>query len=590
MPPSARGSSGVSDGNSTHHKEPQVSQRRSIRLAGLTAVAAAGLAALPGAASAAVSSNIAGGALTAESDGGDPIAVTCADGSVKVNGGDPEAAPVPCATITSIVVTGGPQANLIDLNGVTADVFTGNPSVDVDAAGGSDEVRGSAFLDEIGGGEGNDRLVAFRSPGGTRDVMAGEDGDDTLVWNGGDGSDTMVGGAGTDTIEVNGGGGAEDFTVKPGAVPGHIDFDRTTAVAFNLDISASERLDLNAGGGDDTLNKAGGQTGLTAFPIDVDGGDGNDLLQGGDGADQMSGGPGNDRLVAFRSPADTRDAMLGGDGDDTLVWNPGDGDDRMEGEAGADTAEVNGGNVGEQFQVRPSPVAGRVQFDRTGPSPTPGPFNLDIGTTERLDLNANGGNDSVTAAVQAGLAGLIALDLDGGAGDDQVTGGDGADVIAGGAGADTIASRDAAADSVTCGTESDAVTADGRDSVAGDCETVDRGQAADRRAPAIAVSRKAVRVSRARVAGIRVRCPASEVRCSVRVELKAGRRKLGARRLVIRGGTTRVVRVKLSKKAFALLRKRRTLRAKAIVTATDAAGNRRRRTITIALKAPARRR
>jgi Ca2+-binding RTX toxin-like protein len=567
-----------------------VSRSRSIRFAGLTAVAAAGVLALPGAASAVVNSDITNGDLTAASDGGDEIRVTCEGGNAKVNGEDPEAAPVACANIDSIGVDGGPQANLIDLNGVTADVFTGNPDVEIAGRGGNDELRGSAFADAIDGNEGNDRLVAFRNPAGSRDLMLGSEGDDTLVWNGGDGSDEMVGGAGTDTIEVNGGGGAEDFTVKPGAVAGHIDFDRTTAAAFNLDISASERLDLNAAGGDDTLNKAGGQAGLAAFPIDADGGEGADLLQGGDGADALRGGAGNDRLVAFRSPADTRDAMIGGEGDDTLVWNPGDGDDRMEGEGGSDTAEVNGGGGGEQFEVRPSAVPGRVQFDRTGPSPTPGPFNLDIGTTERLDLNANGGNDSVTAAVQAGLAGLIALDLDGGAGDDSLTGGDGADAIAGGAGVDTIASRDSAADSVSCGTEADTVTADGRDSVAGDCESVDRGQAADTRAPAIAISRKAVRVSRARLAGIRVRCPASEVRCSVKVDLKAGRRTLGSRRLTIRGGTSRVVRVKLSKKAFALLKSRRTLRVKAVVTATDAAGNRRRRSVTIALKAPALRR
>ena len=71
--------------------------------------------------------------------------------------------------------------------------------------------------------------------------------------------------------------------------------------------------------------------------------------------------------------------VAGGEGDDTMVWNPGDGDDNMDGEGGVDTVEVNGGGGPEEFEVKPSGTAGRVQFDRLGPTP-PGPFNLDIGS------------------------------------------------------------------------------------------------------------------------------------------------------------------------------------------------------------------
>ena len=118
------------------------------------------------------------------------------------------------------------------------------------------------------------------------------------------------------------------------------------------------------------------------FALDIDGGDGNDTLDGGDSPDLITGGAGNDRIIGDNNPGGTRDNSVGGDGDDTLVWNPGDGDDTNEGGAGNDTIEVNGGGGGEQFTVRPSPTAGRVLFDRTGPTP-PGPFNLDIGTAER---------------------------------------------------------------------------------------------------------------------------------------------------------------------------------------------------------------
>jgi len=50
---------------------------------------------------------------------------------------------------------------------------------------------------------------------------------------------------------------------------------------------------------------------------------------------------------------------------------------------------------------------------------------VDIGTSENLVLNANGGDDVISAG--NGLAGLIQLSLDGGAGNDTVTGGDGND-------------------------------------------------------------------------------------------------------------------------------------------------------------------
>src|SRR5262249_52739609 len=69
----------------------------------------------------------------------------------------------------------------------------------------------------------------------------------------------------------------------------------------------------------------------------------------------------------------------------------------------------------------------RVRFDRV----TPAPFSLDIGTTENLVLNANGGDDTFTAG--NGLASLISLTVDGGDGNDTITGGDGNDTLKGGA-------------------------------------------------------------------------------------------------------------------------------------------------------------
>ena len=51
-------------------------------------------------------------------------------------------------------------------------------------------------------------------------------------------------------------------------------------------------------------------------------------------------------------------------------------------------------------------------------------------------VNANGGDDVITAG--NGLANLIQLTIDGGAGNDTITGGDGADLLRGGDGNDVI--------------------------------------------------------------------------------------------------------------------------------------------------------
>src|SRR4051794_8711412 len=174
------------------------------------------------------------------------------------------------------------------------------------------------------------------------------------------------------------------------------------------------------------------------------GGAGNDVLTGGSGADQLFGQAGNDTLLGKGGADllfgdDDNDTLTGGSGDDQvfgqagtdrMIWNPGEGTDLNEGGDGIDTVEVNGGNGDEQFTATPN--GSRVRFDRV----TPAPFSLDIGTTENLVLNANGGNDTFTGS--NGLATLIALTIDGGAGNDTIIGGDGADTLIGGDGADVI--------------------------------------------------------------------------------------------------------------------------------------------------------
>src|SRR5262249_53046232 len=150
-----------------------------------------------------------------------------------------------------------------------------------------------------------------------------------------------------------------------------------------------------------TLNEANG-----ALPnANLFGGNGNDTLIGGSGNDLLFGQAGNDTLLGkggndFLFGGDGNDTLTGGTGDDQVFgraanartsWNPGEATDLKEGGDGVDTVEVNGGNGAENFSITAN--GSRVRFDRLNPAP----FSIDIGTSENLVLNANGGDDTITA-------------------------------------------------------------------------------------------------------------------------------------------------------------------------------------------------
>jgi hypothetical protein len=104
------------------------------------------------------------------------------------------------------------------------------------------------------------------------------------------------------------------------------------------------------------------------------GGTGNDVLSGGSAVDRLLGETGNDRII----------------------WAAEQGDDFVEGGADNDIAEINGDDSSEAFSV--SADGARVRVVRS----TARSSNLDIGTVEVLLVNANGGNDTMSAGT--GLA------------------------------------------------------------------------------------------------------------------------------------------------------------------------------------------
>jgi Ca2+-binding RTX toxin-like protein len=257
---------------------------------------------------------------------------------------------------------------------------------------------------------------------------------------------TIFGDAGGNAITV-GRDAAGDITVNGGAVAVY----GARATVENVD-----RIVVFGGDGADRIALDEQNGPLPAATLH--GGPGDDVLFGGSRADRLFGGAGNDALTGGGGA----DQSSGGSGDDQLIWNPGDGSDVNEGGDGSDAVVVNGGAAGETFTAEADGT--RVRFDRLAPAP----FSLDIGTSERLVVHADGGDDSFAAA--GDLASLIALQVDGGPGNDRISGGNGNDSLSGGSGDDTI-DGNAGADSATLGDGTDTFiwdAGDGSDTVDGE--------------------------------------------------------------------------------------------------------------------------
>ncbi|HET9740459.1 MAG TPA: calcium-binding protein [Solirubrobacteraceae bacterium] len=443
------------------------------------ASAAAALAVFPAAASAATVT-VNGTNITVAGDATDEtITIADANGVITVDG----AATTAAANDTfDLTVNAGAGADTVRVNTAALRTVTINGDAGNDSITGSpdnDIINGGNDLDTLNGAAGNDRI----SGNDANDTMNGDAGNDVMVWNPGDDDDVMNGGAGGgDDAELNGGNGPESFAAAPAG--NRVRFERLSPGPFQLDVGPdTERLVLNANGGDDTMasNPAtptamllNGGTGLDT----MSGGANADFLNGGDDNDALDGGPGIDRLVGDRG----NDSMDGAAGDDTLVWNNGDGSDVMDGRLGLDKIEVNGAaGAGDAFEVQRN--GQRDRFDRTNL----GPFSLDIGTAELLDVRGQGGDDTFLARAGNTLAVLAdggdgndaltgASEADtffGGAGDDTLDGGLGPDLLDGQSGNDRILARDGTGDLVRGGSDADFAQVDKVDIVDG-VEQIDR--------------------------------------------------------------------------------------------------------------------
>ena len=191
---------------------------------------------------------------------------------------------------------------------------------------------------------------------------------------------------------------------------------------------------VNGGHGADTIlvsdvNGAFTDTQITT----ITGGDGNDTITGGAGGETSDGGDGNDidcrarrqRLAAGRRRQRHADGRPGRRSAPRrprrrpMIWNPGDGSEPVDGEAGTDTFQFNGGAGVDTMTI--SPNGQRVTFFRH-----PAHHDGHRHDRERARDAARPATTSCTGS--PGLAGLTALTVDGGDGDDTITGGDGNDI------------------------------------------------------------------------------------------------------------------------------------------------------------------
>ena len=78
-----------------------------------------------------------------------------------------------------------------------------------------------------------------------------------------------------------------------------------------------------------------------------------------------------------------------GAGDDTFVWNPGDDNDTVDGQAGVDTLLFNGAIIAEKIDISANGGQARLTRDVAN-------ITMDLDNVETIDVQAKGGADLIT--------------------------------------------------------------------------------------------------------------------------------------------------------------------------------------------------
>ena len=256
--------------------------------------------------------------------------------------------------VENIVVTGGAGNDTINASGLIA----GLTQLTIDGGPGDDLIVGSQGADLLRGGAGNDTVIGGR---GNDTALLGN-GNDTFIWNPGDGSDLVKGQGGFDTLLFNGANIAENIDISAN---GHGALFTRDVANVTMDLNSIEQIKFNALGGADnivvndlsgtdvkqvTLDLAGTQGGtvgdgaVDTVTVDGDAGKnqitvtaaGTALVVSGlsaqvtvdhaEASDRLiiNGGAGNDTINASAVPAGAAALTLaGGAGNDVLIGSSG---------------------------------------------------------------------------------------------------------------------------------------------------------------------------------------------------------------------------------------------------------------------------
>jgi Ca2+-binding RTX toxin-like protein len=311
-----------------------------------------------------------------------------------------------------------------------------------------EHLAGSVYGDDLEGTTGDD-------------VIDGNDGGDKITPKFGD--DTVYGGPGPDNID--GGPGMPSNCGNSGCTK--FDTDTVWGGSGSDTIDYSSR-DENLTIAIDGSRKSGGymENDDLHQMENVNGGSGNDTIYGNDASNSLTGGPGGDGIVGYKG----NDYLAGHTGNDFLEGDA--GNDYVVGGENNDLLEAAGGDdslYGASGRDRVSydgATAGVTVYIGLGTSGQPG--EADKITHDVEDLEG-----SPYADVLHGSSGANQLIGNGQA--DVLVGHGGADTLQGGAGPDTLKTfGDGVQDVSACGSGLDAAKADQIDSLAADCETVDK--------------------------------------------------------------------------------------------------------------------
>ena len=349
----------------------------------------------------------------------------------------------------------------------------------IQGGAGNDYIVGAGFNDTLEGGAGNDTLTGA---GGNDFYVGGQGNDNILLGNGldvldfeaGDGEDTVFS---TSSIQTLGGINQDVLRLGAGIAAA------TTQLVRGIG-NASNDLTLVFGGGDQVLLKDYFNAAMRLSSVEFADGTrwgysevvsrltyvgttGNDILDGlTDQSNRITGGAGNDvitggRLNDILEGGQGNDVIRLGEGADTVVFNRGDGQDKISRSAASGGAAQSVVRLGAGLTTTDTQVlrgaAGSSEADDIGLSFGQG----DRITLQSLALNPTSNIASIefadgtqwTAAALVSMAstlnGTANADtlqgrydsnnrLNGLAGDDMLYGGNKNDVLDGGAGNDTL--------------------------------------------------------------------------------------------------------------------------------------------------------